>query len=268
MVIVITACLTGTIASAAYTVQFFHIQHRIFEDGREFNRAGFGVFEDNNYITTDKVKSVELYHPDGSEVTLTGGGFGPYKVLKGEYKADKDDPNEGQWNFASEFVTESYYSLNFDQPLQVGNYRLEVTLQGETSPNVLFKYFNGQESLPIISSDSFRGYADSSGNWIWTWDAPHDTAFWTSGLATSVRAFVTIIDKGQYVGELDIRQPTHLGIAIIPSNVVQKLEAEGDTFRVQLQLRTNDNNNRAYSNSIFTDELQKEKRKVVVIPIF
>jgi hypothetical protein len=62
-------------------------------------------------------------------------------------------------------------------------------------------------------------------------------------------AFISIYDgDGNYVGEAYIGVPTHLGRLFVPRDVGKKIAAEGASFSLNIQFRTNDNNNRRYSN--------------------
>ena len=74
--------------------------------------------------------------------------------------------------------------------------------------------------------------------------------------------------NGSFRGDLWVTQPTLLGIVIVPSSVMQTLKAEGNTLEARIQMRTNDNNNRTYSNAVNLDAIKRVRRqKVVVIPL-
>jgi len=107
-------------------------------------------------------------------------------------------------------------------------------------------------NLPIIPSDSVYAYKDISGNFHCSWDVPENIA---PDLSTSIRAWVTALTDGVDLGkgEIYIKIPTHMGHLFIPNSVFQNLESVGNSFKIGLHLRTNDNSNRAYSNSIIFD---------------
>ena len=251
---------------AAYHINFDMIQHRKFENGNEFNRASFSVrqYQGGPYVMSDVVKSFTLYDPNGHEVTPTKVVFDPtWKALYGNVVI-----GTGQWNFDSDFSSpETAYNINVDEPLIPGTYDLHVEENDGTSHDVS-KDFNALASLPTISSNSFRGYEDASGNFILTWGLPVDLEFWNSGLETSFRVIIGVSQNGSYKGDLWVTQPTLIGLIIIPSSVMLKLLAEGDTLEAQIQLRTNDNNNRTYSKAIDLHLIERIRRKsVVVIPL-
>jgi len=121
---------------------------------------------------------------------------------------------------------------------------------------VLDKDFGGIKDLPIIPSDSIFFRRDSEGNIIWTWDVPEGIS---RDLETSVRAFIDMYDDNEWKGDLTVKVPTHLGRVFIPADVFQSIEGRADelgcdTLKVCIQLRTNDNYNRTYSNSITLEE--------------
>ena len=253
-------------ALAAYYVDFIMIQHRKYEDGTEFNRAWLSVREyaGGPYVMSDVIKTITLYDPDENEISPTEVIFDPtWRALYGSFNSVA-----GQWNFNPAFSPpEPEYRINFDEPLIQGTYHLYVEENDGTTHDV-YRDFNALANLPTISSSTFRGYEDSSGNFILTWDLPVDLDFWTSGLSTSYRVIITVSMDGSYSGDLWVTQPTPLGIIIVPSSVMQTLRAEGNTLKAQIQMRTNDNNNRTYSNAVNLDAIKSARRqKVVVIPL-
>ncbi|MGE0085902.1 MAG: hypothetical protein AB7S75_15955 [Desulfococcaceae bacterium] len=237
------------IAADAASLIFDQLQHRKYEDGTDINRISFSFKDQSgNLIIDNIVKSVELSDPDGIVIQLSNIVFNPfYKALYGSY-----DAQNGKWNYGSSFSSaEPYYSLNFNESLKSGQYHLKVT----DNSNIVYdadRTFNGEiVTLPVISSKSFYAYRDSSGNLIWTWSRPSDL---DTGLNTSVRAFVSIYNNDQYMGELYVTVPTHLGYLFVPNDVYQKVLAEGSIFKLGIQLRTNDNQNRSYSKFPIVEE--------------
>ena len=255
-------------ALAAYYVNFDVIQHRKYENGNEFNRAAFSVRESDGgpYVMSDviNINTITLYDPDGTEILPTKVIFDPsWRALYGNFSS-----TTGQWNFNAAFSSpEPAYYINFDEPLIQGTYHLYAE-ENDGTPHDVYKEFNALANLPTISSSTFRGYEDSAGDFILTWDLPVDLYFWTSGLSTSYRVIITVSMDGSYSGDLWVTQPTPLGLIIVPSTVMQTLKAEGNTLKAQIQIRTNDNNNRTYSNAVNLDAIKTFRRqKVVVIPL-
>ena len=69
-------------------------------------------------------------------------------------------------------------------------------------------------------------------------------------------------------GNLYVTVPATLGGMYVPSSVMDLVWEKGDKFYVQLHLRTNDNNNRYYTNPVALSALKKERPvKTVVIPL-
>ena len=95
------------------------------EDGRGFNVAHFAMRNsDGSYVTDDVVTAIELFDPNGASVELTDDfAFGgPYNTLYGNY-----NPDDGQWYYDEAMVQESWYRVEFETPLIVGTYHLQVT---------------------------------------------------------------------------------------------------------------------------------------------
>jgi len=243
-----------TAVDKPYNVEWWYVQHRINEDGRDFNVSHFAMKDLNdNYVLEDVIEKIELFDPDGNKVQLSeNSGFGAvYKSLSGKYNSDI-----GQWQYGDAFNQESYYRVEFDEPLKIGTYHMRLTdSDGKTYDS--YNDFNGPVmDLPIIPSDSFYSYKDESGNFNCSWDVPENLA---SDLSTSVRIWVSAMTDGVDLGEGEIyvKVPTHMGRLFIPASVYQNLESTGNSFKIGMHLRSNDNVNRAYSNSIVFDETNK-----------
>ncbi len=237
-----------------YSIEWWYVQHRKNEDGREFNVSHFAIKDLNdNYVSDDVIEKIELFDPDGNSVQLSDNtGFDAvYKNLSGKYNCDI-----GQWQYGETFNLESYYRVEFDESLKIGTYHMRLTdINGKIYDS--YKDFNGPvTNLPIIPSDSIYAYKDELGNFHCSWDVPKDIA---SGLSTSVRVWVTALTDGVDFGEGEIfvKVPTHMGHLFIPVSVYQNLENAGNSFKIGLHLRTNDNFNRTYSKSIIFNETNK-----------
>lgn len=67
---------------------------------------------------------------------------------------------------------------------------------------------------------------------------------------------VYIYDNEIMISEVYIKNiPTHLGRIFIPNTVFQKIKAEGNIYKVELQLRENSIGTRTYSNKVRIDQL-------------
>jgi hypothetical protein len=249
--------------SPAYSVPWWHLQKRTYENGNAFNRVAFAVTDSiGNYVLTNVVKSVTLEGPGGA-IALSALDFMTYQTLYGSLNHDP-----WQWYYDSDFQFENYYSVNFGGTLQPGNYTLTVVDLNDGTIFYETKYFNGVVELPQFSSDSFHGYEDDAGNLLWQWELPMDTNFWAfSNADISIRCWVSIFNGNNYVGDVSIRVPVTVGGMFVPSRVMDLARQKGDNFKVGLHVRTNANQNRYYTNSIPLRSLKKTLKRVVVVPL-
>lgn len=59
-------------SAAAYQLSYMYVSHRIYEDGRDFNRMLFQVVDaPGAFPTSNVVKSVTLLDPEGKPVSLS-----------------------------------------------------------------------------------------------------------------------------------------------------------------------------------------------------
>jgi hypothetical protein len=224
-----------------YYLEYWHLSHRVYQDGKKINRLAFSMRNTftGEYPNEDIVASVELYDPNGNSVPLYNLVFGTEKLMSGGY-----DGSSSQWRYGEEFGFSSFHIADFEPKLLPGRYRLVVT---DTDGYIYESSygFNELVDLPIISSRSFRTRLDKFNNFIWEWKVPYDL---DPALATSVRAIILIYDKNDnFVGELYTRLPTHFGRLFVPRDIVEKILEQGQRIKLQIQIRTNDQNNRSYS---------------------
>lgn len=230
------------IEQTSYQIGYWSIQHRKYEDGREFNRLYFEINdEDGNLVLEDIVSSVELIDPYNNTVTLD---YSPQHfielIMGGRYDADS-----GQWAYGSSFSDAAgYYSAFPGIPLESNEpYKLVVTDVNGTTFESYFKY-DGLADLTIIPRSSIKYKVDRQRNLIASWLVPYSM---DPTLDTSARAIVGIYQNKTQVGALYVRVPTHMSRLYVPRDIVELMQAEGDQFDLTIQLRTNDNNNRTYS---------------------
>ena len=227
--------------SAAYYIQYWHLSHRVYEDGRELNRLSFALFDDaTGYPPEDIVASVELTYQDEHIVPLENLSFGSQMVMYGGYDEDID-----HWYFFENFGFESWYGADVTSDLLPGWYHLTVI---DTDGNTYEGYYDfyGLVDLPIISSSSFRTRRDEFGNFIWEWGVPY---YLDPNLETGVRGIIRIYDRrNNLVAMLWTWLQPHLGRLFVPREVLEKIPSEGKRFKLQIALRTNDANNHSYSN--------------------
>jgi hypothetical protein len=82
------------------------------------------------------------------------------------------------------------------------------------------------------------------------WKIPDEAFKLYQTTQTSARAGIDIYDGDTYVGLVWITVPTHLGYLFIPSHIADQINSMGNRFQFVAQIRTNDNNNRSYSNHL------------------
>jgi len=227
-----------------FDIAYFYVQRRVTEDGRDFNRLGFAIRDGaGNYPTEDVLTSVSLYDPDGFPVVLPEVGFLTYETGSGRY-----DEATGMWEIPPEYHTENYYRAEFADSLKVGQYRLEVIdIHGHTHER--YYDFNGILDLPLISAATVTSSLEL-GDLVFTWPVP-DLSHLDPVPETSVRAIVYAYLQDGTVVEYYIRIPTDLGMLRLPAWFLEYLIGlQTERLDVTLQLRSNDNNNRSYSNPV------------------
>ncbi len=235
----------GDIEVIDYLINWWYVQKRKFADGRQFNVAHFAVVDKGgNYILEDAIDSIKLFAPDESEVALKVAEFGgPYKIVTGHYDAEN-----GRWNYDDHLNEESYYRVEFDEPLQAGQYHLQATDVHGRAYDVYRDCTLNDVELPIISSASFSATFDGEGNLIWKWEPPTTI---DHTINTSIRAWVRGLDSGGWSSpEIYTRVPAHMGYLFVPKHLLNLLETEEDDLKIGLHLRVNDNSYRAYSGNI------------------
>lgn len=230
-------------------ISWFSLQHRVYEDGRDFNRISFEIkYGMDQYVTTDRLNSIKLTDPNGDVVAVTRDelnlAFSAYNYLEGAY-----DGNNGVFLLYGAPNRSSSYAGVVPGKLIAGTYHLSVQYANSVS-NMDFT-FNGLVDLPIIPGTSIRSSMDTSGNLTATWAVPMSLCKTRPTLQTSVRAFIDVYQDQDPTprAELYIGIPTHMGRWFVPKAVVDWLKSQGNKYTIGVQLRTNDNCNRAYSNT-------------------
>ena len=232
-------------AIAAPAIRWLYVQHRTWENGSEKNMLAFG-FKDGTSgvaILEDKLASVTLYDPNGAEVMLGEPIFGgAYAELTGEY-----DGKTGIWNYGTgTFYQGADYTAYIEQEVMVGTYRLVAVFDG-VSVEATFER-TVEADLPIIPASSIKKKVDASGNLILTWAVSYELSQNNPLLATSAKVLIEAKKKGQIIGSLNYRVPTHLGRLFVPKAIVDALKGLGSSHIITIHLRTNGNGTRSKSN--------------------
>ncbi len=217
-------------------------------DATEFNRLMFSVTDENgNPVTSvDKLTDVTLYGPGLSVVPLSPPVFKTYKLRYGSYS--------GSLDFDDDFTYVPVFYADLPDGLPAGEYRLDVTYDGAVFQRTYL--YEGVRALPVVPASSFDLKEEASGALTWTWDVPEP--FCSSSLAkdSSSRAVVEITREGKSMGWLFITVPPCPGRLTFPYDLIQTLNAMGDTFTLWIQVRTNTYGNRTLSNKLTLNRLE------------
>jgi hypothetical protein len=209
-------------------IEYLYVQRRNNEDGTNYNKLYFTLYDHTTNSTNDVLVKATLYDPEGKEMTIPVPQYLQENYLYGSY-----DGNSNQLNFNSDFQSEVDYASNFDGDLAPGEYRLHVTTANGDSDEKRFMV-SPPVDAPIISSSSFRARSDGSGNLVWSWDKPSIAP----NLHTAISAFIGIEGNDEYYAWVTF--PSYLNEITIPKYVLDLLRTKGDKILIALHLRIND----------------------------
>ncbi len=229
------------IAAYTYSIDSGYIQHRSYEDGRDFNRIALDIVDSNNDYPANSVLWGAMVQAPNGPLPLTsinGWRFWSGQSIYGQYTG-----NGFSYDAATEFAS-GYYN-EIIPGLINGIYKVTTTFMDTSSASKELK-FNGYVDLPVISSTTFNATVDSAGDLTMKWDKPD-----LNGIPdTSVRGIVDFYDSADnYIGDIYITMPSDIDYFLVPSETLALFGAY-DRMEVGIQLRTNDNNNRSYSTFI------------------
>ena len=260
--------------SIAYTLDWVAIQYRVSESGNQVNRLAIEIKDDaGNYVASaSAVASYTLTDPNGSAVNLSNKRFDP---LFDYYPAYLSQNQTGglDWVYPPGFRLSEFYADILD-PIITGQYTLQVVMANaqvlQQTIDVLYLV-----DIPPISSRSYQIQTDSDGNVYWTWSIPTELLTLAENhpeYGLQYRAGVTVLNNGQTTALFWPNIPIQIGSSFIPAATYQELLGKGDEIRFTLQVRTRNNNSRAYSNSIAVKDFLSPisitpKKSVVVVPM-
>jgi hypothetical protein len=243
LVAVVTLGLASQ-AMAAYRIGYFHVQSRIYEDGTKFNRFYMDFRDENNQLLAEDLldsSSVVLTDPNGQRLPVQDLVFYIDRELDGKY-----DDAKGIWQYNPDFVPMPGYCAVVPGVLVPGVYHLAVLYNGESLEQTYT--VNRIVDLPITPAAKINCKAQY-GNLICQWPVPMDLSRTDPTLETSARVCIDVIKASKIVAYVYVTVPMHMGRLYLPASVVNTIRNEnGDSYQIQIQLRTNDNNNRSYSN--------------------
>lgn len=249
LLITFLCALAGTAYAA--DVSWMYVQHRVYENGRSYNRLAFGLIDETGHeLTGDtNIASVKLLDPQDRLVQLSVCKFSRDEEIFGVY-----DPMRSQWHFNEDWQIDSWFSADFSEPLIAGVYQLKVSTRDGKVAEYEFPFRNAP-MLPVILSRSFKLRQDPYGNIIWKWDVPDILGHMVFDLQTTVKASIDIYKDEEQVGYFFIKLPSHMSYLFIPRNIVQKLKAKGERFGLRIQLETRDSSARSYSDTLMVNDL-------------
>ena len=135
-----------------------------------------------------------------------------------------------------------YYRANVDS-LPVGTYSVSVK---DTMENQLggFDVYGGKVDLPIIDSSKLKYEFDQNGNLYFHWQIPENVPNNTYFVAAIEGFIADTFVSGAYV-----RNPNFLDYIYVPKSVLDGFSAV-DYFNLNVNLRTDDQDTRSYSQSL------------------
>ena len=259
-----------TRTSAAYQLEWTSVQHRVYESGGSLNLLIFDIQDDSgNYVgSASAVTGVVLKNPSGSPVNLATLKFSPLY----DYFGSRFDLATSRWDYSTPMKL-SDFSADILDPLVIGTYTLEVSMEnGQTLTGQID--FNFLLNLPIISSRTFQIHTDSDGNLHWTWDIPKQLLTLAKTYDLQIRAGVGAYDNGQLIGLYWPNVPVEMGYSFAPSSIYQDLVSRADDIKYSFQVRSSNNNARAYSKTIVVQDLfspvsvtPTPKEDILIVPI-
>lgn len=259
------------------SLRWFAVQHRLYEDGRDFTRV---IIQLQDLVLAD-ISEIRLFEPGSTEpsnlvtkenareycentiysVYVFDQNYGQNPFYSWSWLYVNQQIGNGQWE-AEYYVTWDLYNYPL---VPGGTYKIEVDYSSAT----LERYFTFSDyaDFPIVSLVSDKEKirkekkGDSShkldveqladGSLVLRWHAPAITRS-----DTSARVFVILNDDpgpGECLRQISWKSPTHMGMLIIPSDAFEYLQDPAIDYQgylgFRVQIRLNDNSDRSYSNT-------------------
>jgi hypothetical protein len=236
-------------ASAAYRLSSMNISHRVYEDGRKFDRLWIYLKDEaGHYAEADLLTSAVLKYNDNNTVEITRDSMSPDDYWWGYY-----DAGAGQWRYDGVLYEQTGYVYTITGPLLQGKYSLEVIYDGVTSKISSYQY-NGPVELPYLQANAIISKTfDKYGNFICNWNisnAIYAFTFKNPQLSIDSRAVIDVYHGKTWAESLTVKIPCHMGRLFVPAKIIKLLKARGGNYKLSLQLRTSDSNNRYSSKQV------------------
>jgi hypothetical protein len=185
-----------------------------------------------------------LKNPSGAPVNLSALNYESLYNLYGS----RFDPVSHSWVQNSPEQHSEFSAIILD-PLAKGTYTVEFSMENEQA---LIETINFDLSLdlPIVSSRTFQINTDSAGNIHWTWNVPKQLIMLAKTYDLQIRAGVAAIKEGRLISLYWPNVPIEMGYSLTPSSIYQNLTESADEIKFAFQVRTNNNNARAYSDRV------------------
>ncbi|HVQ01496.1 MAG TPA: hypothetical protein VMT57_08280 [Candidatus Thermoplasmatota archaeon] len=251
-------CLLVPITSAEtyFVANSWYLQHRVYEDGRDFYRLEFGLkttcpTDLCPFMLEDIVSKVEIYESQneyGGEPWVL---FDTYTRYAHEIKvlAETDvypyyDTVNCRWFYQLDTTThklnwlsEYYYEVNLtkNKPVDMTWYKIVVyTDSGQVltpvSPNDQKLLY--LTTLPVIQARTIGSFFDQDGNLIITWKPPYsyDPPLNPFGTSTNPyrnvreRLYITLANEPHFLQDLLITLPTHMGQWFVPKEIIDQIK--------------------------------------------
>lgn len=242
----------GTASAATYSISYFKMQHRVYEDGSSFNRVLFYLKDENgDYVTTNVISDLKVTDPDGVQMVLDPVTVDtPYIYRYVSY--DGDTGTWGSWGN----VTMADMYVDFTDTMTTGTYTLEVTtIDGQVLTDS--DDFTGSVDLPIVASSSFDLNKDTNGGLVWEWDIPEGLNYLDAGLETSSRGYIIVRQAGVLQALYSLAVPTHMGRVFLSKDMLAEVIGTGDEYGFNVQVRTNDGINRSGTDTVYVSSIDQ-----------
>jgi len=264
------------VAFAAYELDWVSIQHRVYDYKAGSNKLAFNLKDGSGNFVSDSnsVSSVILRYPQPNGDPDPSGAPVQIGTLVFEPPLDfipaRFDTDIAEWIYDPSYLL-SEFGAEIEGTLVTGTYTLEVTTDDMVTH---IKTINFAEilDLPAISYRTFQIHTDLSGNIHWTWRIPKQLLELAETYDLSVRAGVAAFENDVLTALFWPNIPIHMGFCFVPASTYNFLKTKGDKIGFGFQIRTNNNQSRAYTKRIDITDLNSPvsiipKNSIVVVPL-